>query len=85
MKLKEYLNEKKVLYMIDPTTNVKDSMLDGFTYEDIIDAVYHNEKNIDEKAIKKVFKEILKDQIKDAEYALKKNISNMLEILKDYK
>ena len=38
----------------------KDDLLRGITFEELIDTVYSNEQTRDEKAVKKVFEELLK-------------------------
>lgn len=62
--------------------HTKDNILDGFTYEDLIDAIKSNEAIIDKQTIEKVFNEILKEQIKNAKEMLKHNIDNILKELK---
>jgi len=62
--------------------HVKDSMLDGFSYDDLITAVQSNEKNISAETVKKTFKAILKAQVKDAEAMLEKHMKKILSELK---
>lgn len=58
----------------------KDSLLDGFSYEDLITAVQSNETEVNERTVIKVFDEILQSQLTDARELL---ISNMDNIIKE--
>ena len=46
--------------------HVEDSLLDSFSYKTLITAVQCNEKVRDEKAIRKVFNELLESRIQDS-------------------
>ena len=68
------LNEK----VISEKFAMNDDLLGGITFGELIDTVSANEANSDEKTIKKVYKEILKMKLEDAEYELKKNIKQIM-------
>lgn len=55
-----------------------DDLLAGFTYDDLIETVNSNEKMHDKKAVMKVFKELMKIAVKDAEYAIKADMDKIL-------
>jgi hypothetical protein len=57
----------------------KDDLLRGITFEDLIMAVQANEPEVNEKSIKKVYKEMLKQVLEDAEYDLKSNMKDLLK------
>ena len=63
--------------------HVLDSLLDGFTHDDLITAVLNNESVITEQTIKKVFNEFLQESIINAKAVLKANIQEVLKICKD--
>lgn len=73
------INESKE---VSERFHAKDGLLQGFTYEELIDTVYSNEPVKDAKSVQKVFDEILKAQVSEAKSELK---SNMKEILKELK
>ena len=62
--------------------STQDDILTGITYDDIITAVQSNEKEINKNTIKKVFKEILETNMKDAQYLLEKNMDQIIELSK---
>ena len=62
-----------------------DSVLDGFTFDDIILSLYTGEKIIDKKAIKKVVKDILESQFQDMNFLIDNNIDEILSIAKNNK
>lgn len=55
------------------------------TFEELIITVLHNEKTINEKTVKKVFNEILKMTLTDAEYLLNDNMDRIIKIINDNK
>lgn len=57
--------------------SLKDDILSGITFEELVQTIESNEKNYDEKTIKKVFDEILKMKLDDAKYVLKQNIETI--------
>lgn len=57
----------------------KDDLLSGITFEDLLDTVDSNEPVVDERAVQKVFNEILQANLLDAKAELK---DNMREIIK---
>jgi len=61
----------------------KDNLLSGITYDDLITAVLSNEHEINEELIKKVYNEILQEQLHDARYLLKLNMGNIIKELED--
>ena len=63
----------------------KFSSMDGLisiSYDDVIETVLSNEKVIDKKTVKRVFKEILNQQLENANYSLDQH---MEKIIKDIK
>lgn len=60
----------------------KDSVLDGFDFEELIDTITVNEPEINEKTVKKIFDELIKSQFENAREVLKANMSNILNELK---
>lgn len=69
----------KIESVIKEYFHEKDDLLRGITFEDLIIAVQSNEKAISASSITKVFNEMVKANLKDAEYELK---SNMKQIIK---
>lgn len=55
-----------------------DDLLAGITFQDLIVAVESNEKVVNEQSVRKVFKEMLKANVKDAEYELKQNMKRII-------
>ena len=55
-----------------------DNILDGITFNDVILALHSGERVIDEKAVRKVVKEILEIQMQDFEYILNNNIDEII-------
>jgi hypothetical protein len=62
---------------------VYDNILDGITFDDLITAVLSNEPEVNERTVKKVFKEILETQLKDADYLLEQHMQKIIAIVKD--
>lgn len=60
----------------------KDSILDGFSFEDLIDTVHCNESKINEKAVKKVFEEMLQYQIAEAREMFEAQLKNVMKELR---
>jgi hypothetical protein len=71
MSIKELLNEK---LNIRESVHQKDDLLSGITFEDLIIAVESNEKEINKSTITKVYNELLKANMKDAQFELNKNM-----------
>ena len=71
----EELSEKKAFF------NSNDFLLDGFSYQDLIDVVISNEKVRDESAVKKVFKEILNFNVRDANSVLRSEMKNIIKAI----
>ena len=63
--------------------HVLDDLLSGFTHDDLVTAVLSNEQVITEQIIKKVFNEMLQQQINDAKATLKANMQEVLKICKE--
>lgn len=61
----------------------KDGLLAGITFEDLITAVSTNEKIKSAETVKKVFKEIVNANMKDAEAELRDNMQQILKEVKD--
>ena len=57
----------------------KDDLLAGITFEDLITAVVSNEKIKSAETIKKVFKELLNANVRDAEAELRDNMQQILK------
>ena len=57
----------------------KDTLHRGLTFEELITAVHSSEKTIDGIAVRKVFKEIMRDAMKDSEAELKSNMVQIIE------
>ena len=65
--------------------HVMDDLLSGFTHDDLITAVLANEPEINEQVIKKVFNEMLQQQINEAKATFKDNLKEVLKICKESK
>jgi len=61
-------------YVNENTPHTKDDLLRGITFEDLITAVQSNEPVINEKSIKKVLYEMIKENVADAEAELKEKM-----------
>jgi DNA mismatch repair ATPase MutS len=72
------LYKKETKKSLNERVSGNDDILKAITYEELMDTVHSNEKEITEKAILKVYKEILKMNSDDALYELKKNMKNLL-------
>jgi len=59
----------------------KDNLLRGITFEDLIDTVFSNEREINERTVRKVYKELLRASMKDAEAELRDNMDEILSEL----
>ena len=64
-------------------THLMDSLLDGFSFQDLIDAVFSNEPVRDEAAVKKVFKDMLATAVQGAQEELRAEMPLILKTLKD--
>jgi len=56
-----------------------DSLLDGFTFESVITALYCGEPVIDESAVKRVVNDILKSQMQDLNCLLENNMNEIIK------
>jgi hypothetical protein len=65
--------------------HVLDSLFNGFTFEDLLTAIQCNEKIIDKTTIKKVFNELLEENLRNAKALLNQNIDKILEVLSNEK
>jgi len=63
--------------------HILDDLLGGFTHDDLVTAVLSNESAITEQTIKKVFDELLQQQINEAKATLKVNMQEVLKICKE--
>ena len=63
--------------------HVMDDLLGGFTHDDLETAVLSNESTITEQTVKKVFNEMLQQQINDVKATLKANLQEVLKICKE--
>ena len=59
--------------------NECDNLLDGFTFEQVITALYCGEKIIDKKSVKRVIKEILESQLQDLNCLLENNMNEIIK------
>jgi len=55
-----------------------DNLLDGFTFGTVITALHCGEKVIDEKAVRKVVKEILDSQLQDLDFLIENNMDKII-------
>ena len=62
---------------------MKDGLLDGFDFEELVITVQSNEPKKDEEAVMKVFEEILKAQVADARFMLKKHMKDLVKEIRD--
>ena len=60
----------------------KDDLLRGITFDELIITVQSNEKTISAETVKKVYKELLQANIRDAEDELKDNMAQILKASK---
>ncbi len=56
-----------------------DDLLSGFTFGELIETLQSNEAIIDERSVRKVFKELLNFRLEDARYELKKNMHQIIK------
>lgn len=56
----------------------EDSMLDGFTFKSVIDAVHCNCEHITPQAVRDTAREILSERLQDFEYLLENNITEIM-------
>ncbi len=56
-----------------------DSVLDGFTFEQLIISLRSGSKKVDETEIRKVAKEMLDIQLEDMNYLIDNNINEIIE------
>lgn len=56
-----------------------DSILSGISFDDLITALQCNEKTIDKAAVTRVFNELLKLELENARFTLKKNMDFILK------
>lgn len=55
-----------------------DSLLDGLSFGELIDAVYSNERTVDEAAVRRTFGEIVRTQMQDAEHELSASMGQIV-------
>ena len=67
--------------MVTERFHQKDDILASITFEELITTVTTNEKVMDEKTVKRVWKELLKNALGDAEHELKQNMKAILKEL----
>ena len=71
MSIKKYLEEN---FSLNEYIQPKDTLMSDITFEDLIIAVQSNEKEINKSTITKVYNELLKANMKDAQFELNKNM-----------
>ena len=67
----------------DITFSEHDSLLDGITFEDLIITLQSNEKVIDEEAVKRVFEDLVRANLKDARFLLKEKMQFIIDSASD--
>lgn len=67
--------------IINERVAIQDNLLRGFTYEDLIDAIYSNERDMSEATIMRVFNELLKETITNAKEDLRDNMPFIMKQL----
>lgn len=67
---------------IQEKLSMRDDLLAGFDFQELIDTVNANEPKKDEKSIMKVFEDMLKSSVSDARFMLKKHMKDILSELK---
>lgn len=70
------MNERK--WKLNEDMHKSDCIFDPITFEDIILAAHCNERVLDEKAIKRVAREILESRLEDFEYLIQNNINEII-------
>ena len=69
------------VWRLDADLSVHDNVLDGFTFESVIDAV-RCERFIDKKAVLRVVKNILESQLQDMNYLIDTNMDLIITLAK---
>jgi hypothetical protein len=79
-KMKPYKSKYTESVPAHMPTSMKDSLLPGITYEELIDTVYSNmpAEKITPEAVMKTFKEILNDQVSDAMFELRSKMMDTI-------
>lgn len=62
-----------------------DSLLDGFTMRQVMDAVEYGERVVDRETVMRVFNDMLKSQIQDARAILAANVDTIIENIKSHR
>lgn len=60
-----------------------DSLMDDLTYQELLDTVYSNIEDPDEKAVMREFEKLLTGKIKDARYEMRKALKQILKDVKE--
>lgn len=60
-------------------THLKDDLLRGITFEELVETLQSNESVHNERVVNKVFEELLKSNIADARHELKSNMQMILK------
>ena len=60
----------------------EDNLLHGFSYQDLIDMVYSNEKIVDEESVTRCFNDILDSNTNEARHSLKSHMEKIVEAAK---
>ena len=63
-------------------TNTNDNLLQGFSFQELIDTISCNEKIINEESATKVFNEILSMQLHDAKFLLQEHMQEIIQLAK---
>ena len=61
-----------------------DSVLDGFSFEDLATALYSNEPVIDEAAVRKTVKDIFDRQVEDMNFLIENNMEEIIHLAKGF-
>jgi hypothetical protein len=62
--------------------NMTDSIISGITFQELIETLQANEKEINEESVMRTYRNILAANEKDAEYELKANMARIIKELK---
>ena len=70
------------LYLLGHDLIPKDNLMDGFTFEDVIDALNCNEKEINNESVKRVVNEMLNDNLSNMKELLNNNMQEIINRVK---
>ena len=73
--------DPKWLLGVTGGAHVKDSLLVGITYEDLITAVFHNEPVVNEATVRRTLSDMVKQHMKDMNGLLDANMSKIIKLV----